>query len=511
MMAQMIGAASAVHSVCVPIMALTNRPATPFLVASVVAVGIALFALWNASTTTRPATPVAQGSKRPDGLDVDGKQMLEPPAVVALLTNGYVVPPSACAATLLDLAARRWARFGHNDGELVVVTNSPAGASDALRGFEQQVLNHVVARSLGGACSAGTLAASQYRLGRRWWRRFDADVVKVSQELGLTEPRYSSQALVPPAIASAVGLLLALGSWRRGDATVDLADSYLSRFVLLVTMIGSGFVLWQTLDRWRGSAQVPTELGERRAAAWIGYRSRLRSRIPERATVLAAPAQQLALAHGLVMGVAEHVNNQIPVAPEDDRNAWSEAGGTPHVVKVWYPLRPGYGIHPLLVLGVGAITMIVSFLLRRFLQRVADGDALTSLIGNVADQAGLIEGFASVLAWLMIVPLLISLWAIVAGIIDSVATRERTGVIVRTRHPAAVVPLPRLLQPLAERDRYAVFLAIDDGRRKRISSWIANERTAAPQGAQARVRATPLLGYVRSSEPIGTGARIDHE
>ena len=35
----------------------------------------------------------------------------------------------------------------------------------------------------------------------------------------------------------------------------------------------------------------------------------------------------------------------------------------------------------------------------------------------------------------------------------------------------------------------------------------ANERSAAPQGSQARVRATPLLGYVRASEPIGTATR----
>ena len=66
------------------------------------------------------------------------------------------------------------------------------------------------------------------------------------------------------------------------------------------------------------------------------------------------------------------------------------------------------------------------------------------------------------------------------------------------------MPFPRLLRPLARRDRFSLFIAIDDGRSDRVSAWLSNERTAVPQGARARVLATPVLGYVRSSEPIGT-------
>ena len=76
--------------------------------------------------------------------------------------------------------------------------------------------------------------------------------------------------------------------------------------------------------------------------------------------------------------------------------------------------------------------------------------------------------------------------------------------VVRARRPQRVVPFPRLLRPLARRDRFALFIAIDDGRSDRVSAWLSNERTAVPQGARARVLATPVLGYVRSSEPIGT-------
>ncbi|MDQ3468822.1 MAG: hypothetical protein M3487_03475 [Actinomycetota bacterium] len=45
---------------------------------------------------------------------------------------------------------------------------------------------------------------------------------------------------------------------------------------------------------------------------------------------------------------------------------------------------------------------------------------------------------------------------------------------------------------------------VDDGRSDLVRAWLANERTAVPQGARARVHATPVLGYVRKSEPIGT-------
>ena len=58
----------------------------------------------------------------------------------------------------------------------------------------------------------------------------------------------------------------------------------------------------------------------------------------------------------------------------------------------------------------------------------------------------------------------------------------------RARRPQRVVPFPRLLRPLARRDRFALFIAVDDGRSDRVSAWLSNERTAVPQGARARVQ-----------------------
>jgi hypothetical protein len=62
----------------------------------------------------------------------------------------------------------------------------------------------------------------------------------------------------------------------------------------------------------------------------------------------------------------------------------------------------------------------------------------------------------------------------------------------------------RRFSPFGFRDRIEWFMAVDDGRRSSVVAWIADERSAAPQGARARVVATGALGRVRSSEPVGT-------
>ena len=151
-----------------------------------------------------------------------------------------------------------------------------------------------------------------------------------------------------------------------------------------------------------------------------------------------------------------------------------------------------------LIVGAGLVA------LQRFLLDVARGEALLSVFEDFPDQADLIETVALVLAAIVILPLLWMGWLIIAGSFDLFSTVERQGVVVRARRPQRVVPFPRLLRPLARRDRFALFIAIDDGRSDRVSAWLSNERTAVPQGARARVLATPVLGYVRSSEPIGT-------
>lgn len=457
--------------------------------------------------TERPKLLDPVGTRRPGPIDGD---RLEPPAVVALLTNEYDVPRSAVTATALDLAARGWIRLTTSDGELVVVTRGAAKVGDSLLPFEQQVLNHLAARAFNDVTSAGTLASSHHRLDRRWWLRFRRSVAARSHELGLSNRRYNAAALALPAACAVIGLIALWMSIRGGDE-VAISDSWKSRTVWFVALAVVGLLAWRTGERAVGSAQSPTDAGLDRTARWMGHRRRLSDRIPAHASVLALPNQQIALAHAAVMGVAEQVLDQLPAAPEDHRRAWSEAGGRPHLVGIRYPIRPGYGQHPMRVGIAGLIVFLVARWVQGFFGRVSDGEALESLLDRVPGQIDLIENIAEVLSVLCWIPVLWGAWAIIAGAVDSIATRERIGAVVRARRPSEVVPplLVSVVRPFAERDRFSMYLAVDDGRRPFVTAWLANERSAAPQGAQARVRATPLLGYVRSSEPIGTATRTD--
>lgn len=486
-------------------LAFLHRPSTTMLAFAIVCglVGWLFngYATW--STRARPDSPGPD--RRPAPLD-DGQ--LEPPAVVALLTNGYAVPHTAVAATALDLAARGWIRFSTIEGELVVVTRGNAPSGDSLRPFEQQVLNHLAARAFNDVISANTLAMSHHRQNRRWWLRFGRTVAEHARDLGLSTRRYTPIELAPAGVAAGVGLIACWFGARGGDE-IALSDSWKPRLVWAIALSALAALAWSTAMRALGSAQRPTDLGTARSAAWMGYRRRLRERIPVHASVLAPPPQQLALAHASVMGVAEQVLDELPAAPEDHRFAWSEAGGTPHIVRVHYPVRPGYGQHPLKVGAAGVIVFFTVRWLRGFLNRVSDGEALESLLERVPGQIDLIETIAEVLAVICWAPIIWGAWAIIAGAIDSVATRERLGSVVRARRPIEVLPpfLVSVVKPFAERDRFSTYLAVDDGKRRWVAAWLANERSAAPQGSQARVRATPLLGYVRSSEPVGTATR----
>lgn len=483
---------------------IVDRPSTNTLIAAIAMalVGWALHIRAEWATSAPRAEP--RGDARPEPLP--GHTSLEPPAVVAVLTNDYEIPNSAVTATAIDLAARRWIRFSTVDDELVVVTRGSGDGGDSLRPYEQQVLNHLAGRAFHDVASAGTLATSHHRLDRRWWVRFRRSVATHSSQLGLSSRRYTAIELAPVAACVAIGLIATWLAVRDGD-DVAVADSWRSRTIWLVTIAALLTLAWRTADRVVEADQRPSDLGLERTNEWMAYRRRLRERIPEHASVIAPSAQQHALGYASVMGVASQVLDQLPVAPEAPRRAWSEAGDVPHVVKVRYPIRPGYGQSPIKLAVVGAVVFLAARWLRGFFGRVSDGEALESLLDNVPGQIDLIETIARVLEVLCVFPMIWAVWAVIAGAVDSVATRERIGLVVRTRRPVDVIPVAGIIKPFAERDRFSTYLAVDDGRHATVTAWLANERTAAPQGAQARVRATPLLGYVRSSEPVGTATR----
>jgi hypothetical protein len=375
-----------------------------------------------------------------------------------------------------------------------------------LTGYEQQVLNHLhrlTAGAVNGVTGAGIEVAG-LRLPRRWWRRFGAAVAADARRKQLCNRRWNPLLLVVPAALVVIAAWQLWRSVRDGDEEA-VADSLLPRTAAVVLAILIALVAWHVVRRAMSQAQRPTAAGLQRATFWMSLRAWMEPRGFEGASSVVANNTSRALGYAAAFGLAERATAELPVVPEDDRTAWSNATGPWHVVTVRYSFRPGFGRHPAAVLIAGLVLGAGVVLLQRLLLDIASGYAFADFIDdNFADQAGIIHDVALGLAAALLLPLLWMGWLVVAGAFDLFATIERRGLVVRARRPQRVVPYPWLLGPLARRDRYSLFVAVDDGRSDRISAWLANERTAVPQGARARVRATPLLGYVRSAEPIGT-------
>ncbi|MBA3289097.1 MAG: hypothetical protein H0U21_13960, partial [Acidimicrobiia bacterium] len=401
--------------------------------------------------------------------------------------------------------ARGWLRVEYAEQEVVLLTDRRGRQGDVLTRYEQQILNHVHRLTVGtltGVSGAGVEIAG-LRLSRRWWRRFTAAVVADAHRQGLSRRRWSVLAVLPPAVA----LVLAIRTWWssiRDGADDAVVDSLIPRAVATAAGLVILIFAYRLFRRIRSYAQRGTEEGLRRAQHWMSVRAWMSSRGFEDAPAAAANSASRALAYAAAMGLAERAADELPIVPEDDRLAWSNASGEWHVVRVRYPFRPGYGRHPALVLAVGLVLGAGLIWLHRYFLRVADGDAMFQLVDNFPDQADVIERVGLVLAAVVLVPLVWMAWMVVAGAFDLLSSVQRQGVVVRARRPQRVIPFARLLRPLARRDRFALFIAVDDGRSDRVKAWMATERTAVPQGARARVKATPVLGYVRRSEPIGT-------
>jgi hypothetical protein len=479
------------------VLAFFSRPDTSTLLWAGVLLAITVGVTYWAALATRPPRLSPPGPTPELGL--------ESPAVASLLTNGFVVGPPAAIATLLDLVSRGWLRIEHAGHEVILLTDRRGREGDVLTRYEQQVLNHVhklTTGTLTGVSGAGVEIAG-LQLRRRWIRRFQRSVVADAQRQGLCRRRWNGVALAIPGATLALAGLTWWSAVRSGPE-IAVSDSVPSRTLAALVAAGILFSAWQLYRRARSYDQRPTVEGVHRATHWMAVRAWMEPRGFEGASSGTANNPSRALAYAAALGLADRAAEELPIVPEDDRLAWSNATGEWHVVRVRYPFRPGYGRHPLLVLILGLIGAVAIFALHRFLLGVSRGEALTGFVDDFPDQREWIERVALWLSIAALVPLVWMGWLVLAGSFDLFSTVRRQGVVVRARRPQRVIPLGRVLRPLARRDRFALFIAVDDGRADRISAWLANERTAVPQGARAKVFATPVLGYVRRSEPIGT-------
>lgn len=446
----------------------------------------------------RRATP-----KRIESIGASGALRKESPAVVNLLTNDATVTAAGMRATVVDLAARGWLRILPpltDDETCRVRPASEAYDGDALLPHERLVLQHILARfTTDQAIPARHLAID---IRGSWWRRFRNLVHDEARRSGLVARRWNPLLLAGPIIAAALGLL----TWNasRDDGTpVAVVDSIERRVIAICTLVALILLVIRLTRHIISNDVTHTEAGVGATGRWLAVRKKL---VAGGFAPMAASSMELGdrrLAYATAMLLADGARIELPLAREDHYRAWSAVGGAGRLVRVRYPWRPIYGINPLFALIGGLIGIFTGLRARQFFSDVARGEAWDSLYERFQEQDWLISDIATGITIISVIPLLIGVWAAFAGAADMFNTVERTGVVIRARRPAEVTPLPRSWVKKLEGDRYSLYVAVDDGSSDTITAWRASERTAMPQGVDAVVRATPILGYVRRASPIG--------
>lgn len=446
----------------------------------------------------RRATP-----RRIESVGASGALRKESPAVVNLLTNDATLTAGGMRATVVDLASRGWLRIlppVTDDETSRVRPASEAYDGDALLPHERLVLQHILARfTTDQAIPARHLAVD---IRGSWWRRFRNLVHAEARRAGLVTRRWTPLLLAGPVAAGLLGLL----AWNasRDDGTdVAVVDSIERRIIAVATLVALVLLIVRIVRHIISNDVTHTESGVNATSRWLAVRQRL---VAAGFAPMAASALEVGdrrLAYAAAMSLADGARVELPLAREDHYRAWSAVGGTGRLVRIRYPWRPIYGINPVVALVGGLVAIFVGLRARRFFADVARGDSWDSLYERFQDQDWLISHIATAAAIISVIPVLVGAWAAFAGAADMFNTVERTGVVIRARRPAEVTPLPRSWVKRLEGDRYSLYVAVDDGSSDTITAWRASERTAMPQGVDAVVRATPILGYVRRASPIG--------
>jgi hypothetical protein len=442
---------------------------------------------------------------RPQPDDVAGALRADTPAVVNMLTNDATVTAAGFRATMIDLAARGWLRILPPEDDLEELARvRPAATAyqgDALRPHERLVLQHVLSRfTTDRAIPARYLAVD---IRSSWWRRFSGLVVDDAVQASLVRRRWTPADLLVPGALWVGGVLCWLLARGTGDTDVAVIDSVGVRIVgwTLALLLVSGIVHAARL--FLRPSYTHTVDGVAATRRWLAIRERLSVGGFADLAPSAVETGDRRLAYATAMCLADGAAVELPLAREDHHRAWSTVGGRARLVRIRYPARIGYGMAPFVSIGVGLVACFAGLRVRSWASDVARGEAFDWIYEQFPSQDWLIADVATAMTFLAYVPIVLGLWLALAGAFDGFNTVDRTGAVLRTRRPAEVSPLPRRLQRMLERDRYRVYLAVDDGSADTITAWKTGERHAIPQGARATVVASPVLGYVRRTSPVG--------
>jgi hypothetical protein len=440
---------------------------------------LVLLALFAGATRARTPDP------GPEALELPGD---EPPAVVAMLTDGWEVGREAVPATLIDLAARKiLAIEGVGPERFVVRLRANAGTA-GLTSYEQQVLGHV--RDL--ASADGTVPCEALTTGPEgssdaWWKRFQASVVKDARDRGLSRGRWSKWMLTvlgATALVPAVLVALALVVSPPQDGGDD--ENPVGGFIGITAIAWFGLMTIPTKLR----AERDTPAGREAAARWLGVREHLDAtggfaEAPPAAVVI----WERFLSYGAALGVAGGAVRALPLGSESDTEAWTAHGGHWRMVHIRYPKRlpPGWGKQPLLATAIGLAGLLGGlFVARIFFPLMAE--AVSDLVDSTRD-----EGFSpvnliaiAILALPTIVPAVLvvrSALMLAAAVPDLFATREIEGVVLRIR-----------------RHEKVSYLAVDEGAGPKLRAWIVApmllDGAGLSQGQPVSATVSPRLGHV---------------
>ena len=465
-----------------PLLALSRGEyALRFGIAAGVALAAWLLLLGLFAVATRARTP----DPGPEALELPGD---EPPAVVAMLTDGWEVGREAVPATLIDLAARRILAIEGVGPERFVVRLRPSASTAGLTFYEQQVLSHV----RGLASADGTVPCEALTTGPEdssaaWWKRFQASVVEDARGRGLSRGRWSrwmlmvlgATALVPAVLAA---LALVTAPPKEGTEEENPVGAFIGATAL------AWFPLMALPRKLRAERDTPA--GQEAAARWLGLRDHLDAtggfaEAPPAAVVI----WDRFLSYGAALGVAGGAVRALPLGSESDTDAWTAHGGRWRMVHIRYPklLPPGWGKKPLLATAIGLAGLLGGLFVARIFFPLM-GEAVSDLVDSTRD-----EGFSpinliaiAILALPTIAPgvlILRSALMLAAAVPDLFATREVEGVVLRIR-----------------RHEKASYLAVDEGTGTKVRAWIVApmllDSAGLGQGRPVSATVTPRLGYV---------------
>ncbi|HEX9258220.1 MAG TPA: hypothetical protein VF855_01695 [Acidimicrobiales bacterium] len=442
----------------------------------------------------------------------------EPPAVVNLITNRWVVTAEVVAAIIADLAYRGVVDIqpapGSHDR---LVVRSMRGKVPGLTSYEVAVVDHLRVIAQHGVVPASLMASTPASADEAWWRHLRHSIVRDARRRRLTRPRYPRQLVVVMAgalVAFALALLGLLLAADLGDPLTGKGATAPWAVATAVVGLGVCLLVARSADV---DAQRPTKVGLATAREWLGTRAGIVSSSDWSSLRPGAVTTHGRLvAYATAMGAAPRVATGLPLGATDQSCAWSDVTGQWRPVTVAYPRwRPAWGVRPTRAVAVGA-AWTATLLLPLFVYSRYGNGLATELMKLMHDAGAGDEGntdpflsdsgvrvaagaiatvIGAALTLVTINAVYRGVLPLVCGLADLGPSRTLRGKLVRAR---------RQVRPSGDAVDAVPTVALDTGRRDDIVARRIRPKLASTvsEGDLVEVKVTAMLGFVGSIRPL---------